>query len=58
MNAFARRVLQACRGNLEDVNQGVIFYRFIEQHNIEENQLDSTLVKQIRVQPDDHDWLN
>lgn len=58
MNAFARRVLRVCRGNLEDVEQGHIFENFMQQHGIREDDFDSTLGERMRVQAPDYDWLN
>jgi hypothetical protein len=47
MYGFERHVLRVCRGNLEDINQGVIFNCFMEQHNIEEAQFYSNLIERM-----------
>jgi hypothetical protein len=58
MRAFARRVLRTCRGNLEDVNQGVVFNQFIQQHNMQEDDFEPSLAESMRVRLEDYDCMN
>jgi hypothetical protein len=58
IKSFVKKVLQTYRGNIQDVDRGVVFRNLMVEHDPRDEDLEPSIAEGLRVQPSHYDWLD